>query len=159
MSADSSLDAVPSGPSPSQIPDIIKIGSVPSDTSIDVETSILEPVSFSQQQCHFVLENKGILHSNSRITLALSNASFYGDADDGADVFFPPGVGVHSMIQRCRLAIGGKTISEIEDYNQYMAYESCFVAPETAKEREQVFSSRVANSVKQELKSRFGTAG
>ena len=159
MSADPSVDAVPSGPSPSQIPDIIKIGSVPSDTSIDVETSILEPVSFSQQQAHFVLENKGILHSNSRITLALSNASFYGSGDDGCDVFFPPGVGVHSLIQRCRLAIGGKTISEIEDYNQYMSYESCFVAPETAKEREQVFSSRVANSVKQELKSRFGTAG
>ena len=81
MSADPSSDVVPSGPSANQIPDIIKIGSVPSDTSIDVETSILEPVSFSQQQCHFVLENKGILHSNSRITLALSNASFYGDAD------------------------------------------------------------------------------
>ena len=87
MSADPSLDAVPNGPSPSQIPDIIKIGSVPSDTSIDVETSILEPVSFSQSQCHFVLENKGILHSNSRITLALDNASFYGSGDDGCDVF------------------------------------------------------------------------
>jgi hypothetical protein len=159
MSADPSTDAMPSGPSANQIPDIIKIGSVPSDTSIDVETSILEPVSFSQSQCHFVLENKGILHSNSRITLALSNASFYGDADDGADVFYPPSVGVHSMIQRCRLAIGGKTISEIEDYNQYMAYESNFVSPETTKEREQVFSSRIANSVKQELKSRVGEMG
>ena len=159
MSADPSSAVVPSGPSANQIPDIIKIGSVPSDTSIDVETSILEPVSFSQSQCHFVLENKGILHSNSRITLALDNASFYGDDDDGADVFYPPSVGVHSLIQRVRLAIGGKTISEIEDFQHFMGYESCFVAPETTKEREQVFSSRIANSVKQELNSRFGTAG
>ena len=159
MSADPSQSVVPSGPSSNQIPDLIKIGSVPCDTSIDVETSILEPVSFSQQQCHFVLANKGILHSNSRITFSLSNASFFAEDDDGPDVFFPANIGVHSLIQRCRLAIGGKTISEIEDFNHFMAYESNFVAPETTKEREQVFSSRIANSAKQELNARFGTDG
>ncbi len=158
MSADPSSDVVPAGPAPSQIPDIIKIGSVPSDTSIDVETSILEPVSFSQSQCHFVLENKGILHSNSRITFALDNASM-GDLNALDHCFFPPGVGVHSLLQRVRLAVGGKTISEIEDFNEFMAYESIFIAPETAKEREQVFSGRVANSVRPCLNERVDAQG
>jgi len=158
MSADPSSDVVPSGPSANQIPDIIKIGSVPSDTSIDVETSILEPVSFSQSQCHFVLENKGILHSNSRITFALDNASL-GGTGNLEHAFFPPGVGVHSLLQRVRLAIGGKTISEIEDFNEFMAYESIFIAPETAKEREQVFSGRVANSVRPCLNERVDVIG
>ena len=157
MSADPSSDVVPAGPAPSQIPDIIKIGSVPSDTSIDVETSILEPVSFSQSQCHFVLENKGILHSNSRITFALDNASL-GDLND-AQAFFPAGVGVHSLLQRVRLAVGGKTVSEIEDFNEFMAYESIFVAPETAKEREQIFSGRIGNSVRPCLNERVNDTG
>lgn len=160
MSADPSQAITPSGPSTSQIPDLIKIGSVPSDTSIDVETSILEPVSFSQEQAHFVLANKGILHSNSRITFACDNASFGVPLADGMNnVFFPAGVGVGALIQRCRLSIGGKTVSEIEDFNHFFAYESIFVAPETAKEREQVFTSRIANSVVPNLNERVDEQG
>tara|TARA_R110000822_G_scaffold174702_1_gene314311 strand:+ start:312 stop:1940 length:1629 start_codon:yes stop_codon:yes gene_type:complete len=138
------MSRTPSTATSSNIPDLVKIGSVPTNTAIDVETSILEPVSFSQSQCHFVLANKGILHSNSRITFSTSGD--YGPmAADGDYAMFPAGVGVHSLIQRCRLAVGGKTVSEIEDFAHWMAYESSFVPNETNLEREQVLNSRLIN--------------
>jgi hypothetical protein len=156
MSAIATQDSTPSAPSTSQIPDLIRIGSVPDNTEIDVETSILEPVSFSQSQCHFVLANKGILHSNSRITFANSNLS--GTDSEATRCFFPPGVGVHTLIQRARLAIGGKTVSEVEDFNHFMAYESLFIANETQKEREQVLNARCMSAVPT-LNERVGLTG
>ena len=141
----------PSGAS--AIPDLVKIGTIPSDTAIDVATEILEPVSFSQNECRFVLTNKGILHSNSRITFALDgNVSDY--SLQGYDAFFPINIGVAALLQRVRLTVGGKTISEIEDFNHYYAYESQFVSPELNKEREQVFTSRVGLGVRPTLKER-----
>ena len=156
MSALTTKSATPSGPSSSQIPDLIRIGAIPDNTEIDVETSILEPVSFSQSQCRFVLANKGILHSNSRITFCNSNES--GKDNESKRCFFPPNVGVHALIQRARLAIGGKTVSEVEDFNHFMGYESLFVAAETQKEREQVLNSRCISAVPT-LNERVGLTG
>jgi hypothetical protein len=138
------------------IPDLVKIGTIPTDTAIDIATEILEPVSFSQSECRFVLTNKGILHSNSRLTFALSgeviNAAGMGD-----DAFLPANIGIASLLQRVRLTVGGKTISEIEDFNHYYAYESMFIPPETNKEREQVFTGRVGLGVKPTLTQRQTT--
>ena len=135
------------------IPDLIKIGTIPSDTAIDVATEILEPVSFSQGEARFVLSNKGILHSNSRITFGLDGTVFTGPTA-GQNGFYPINIGVAALLQRVRLTIGGKTISEIEDFNHYYAYESTFVSPENNKEREQVFTSRVGLGVRPTLKER-----
>lgn len=129
-------------PTTSNIPDLVKIGSIPSDTAIDVETSILEPVSFSQGRCRFVLENKGILHSNSRLTFSVSSTQAQALGTNG---HLPTGVGIHSLIQRCNLSIGGKTISEIEDFNHWMGYESIFIPNEVNKEREQLLNGRINN--------------
>lgn len=135
------------------IPDLVKIGTIPSDTAIDVATEILEPVSFSQNEARFVLTNKGILHSNSRLTFALDGGvSAYNVP--GFDAFYPLNIGVAALLQRVRLTVGGKTISEIEDFNHYYAYESQFVSPELNKEREQVFTSRVGLGVRPTLKER-----
>tara|TARA_R110001632_G_scaffold168496_3_gene287259 strand:+ start:348 stop:1901 length:1554 start_codon:yes stop_codon:yes gene_type:complete len=135
------------------IPDLVKIGTIPTDTAIDVATEILEPVSFSQSECRFVLSNKGILHSNSRITFGLDTGIFTAPAS-GQDAFYPINIGVAALLQRVRLTIGGKTISEIEDFNHYYAYESTFVTPEQNKEREQVFTSRVGLGVRPTLDER-----
>lgn len=141
------------GPGQGAIPDLVKIGTIPSDTAIDVATEILEPVSFSQSECRFVLSNKGILHSNSRITFAGDGLT--QDAPGvGKDVFLPANIGIASILQRVRLTVGGKTISEIEDFNHYYAYESMFIPPETNKEREQVFTGRVGLGTRPTLKHR-----
>jgi len=130
----------PSQPQPSQIPDLVKIGSVAVDTAINVQTDILDPVIFSEREARFVLDNKGILHSNSRITFSTE-----GDVapNNNGRAFFPAGVGVHSLIQRAALRIGTKTICEIEDYAHFAAYETTFLPPDTIKEREGVMSGRM----------------
>ena len=129
-----------STPQSSQIPDLVRIGSVATDTAINVQTDILDPVIFSEREARFVLDNKGILHSNSRIT-------FSTDGDTGTDgngrAFFPAGVGVHSLIQRASLRIGTKTVCEIEDYAHFAAYETTFLPPDAIKEREGVMSGRM----------------
>jgi hypothetical protein len=150
-----SQGATPAGAN--AIPDLVKIGTIPTDTAIDVATEILEPVSFSQSECRFVLTNKGILHSNSRITFALDGNIHAYDVD-GLDGFFPVNIGVASLLQRVRLTVGGKTISEIEDFNHYYAYESLFVSPEMNKEREQVFTARMGLGVRPTLNERQGTS-
>ena len=130
----------PSQPSSSQIPDLIRIGSVASDTAINVQTDILDPVIFSENEARFVLDNKGILHSNSRITFSAD-----GDATPVAydRVFFPANIGVHSLIQRAALRIGTKTVCEIEDYHHFQAYETNFLPPDAIKEREGVITGRM----------------
>ena len=135
------------------IPDLVKIGTIPTDTAIDVTTEILEPVSFSQNECRFVLSNKGILHSNSRITFALAGDVFNA-ITAGKNAFLPINVGIASLLQRVRLTIGGKTVSELENFGDYMAYESTFISPEQNKEREQVFTSRVGLGVRPSLDER-----
>lgn len=143
-------------PGVNAIPDLVKIGTIPSDTAIDVATEILEPVSFSQSECRFVLTNKGILHSNSRITFAL-DGQVANYSVGGTHGFYPLNIGVAALLQRVRLTVGGKTISEIEDFNHYYAYESLFVSPELNKEREQVFTGRVGLGVRPSLKERQGS--
>ena len=120
-----------SAPSASQIPDMVKIGSIPSSTVMDVETSVLEPVQHSQTSCRFVLENKGILHSHSKIVLSLTNPSLGSEKG-----FWPIQVGCMSLISRCRLQSGGKTLMEQTDFNHLTSYESMFLSNEHNKEKE-----------------------
>mgnify|MGYP003117609940 CR=1 FL=1 len=127
-------------PSPSQIPDLIQIGAVASDTAINVQTDVLDPVIFSQREARFVLENKGILHSNSRITFASDGLA---EITANGRSFFPAGVGIHSVIQRASLRVGTKTLCEIEDFADFTAYETNFLPPDAIKEREGVMSGRM----------------
>ena len=129
-----------SAPAPTQIPDLVRIGSVATDTAISVTTDILDPVIFSESEARFVLDNKGILHSNSRITFS-TDGTVGPTTNDRA--FFPAGVGVHSLIQRAALRVGTKTVCEIEDYNHFAAYETTFLPPDAIKEREGVISGRM----------------
>ncbi len=112
----------------SQIPDLLKIGSIPVNTAQDVETAVLEPVVHSDAFYRFVFQNKGILHSHSKIEIGLENMA--------SKAMFPIGVGVYSLIDRVALKMGTKTICEIEDFAHWYAYKSTFVANENNKERE-----------------------
>lgn len=137
---DSSM--APSQPQASQIPDLVKIGAVSTDTAINVQTDILDPVIFSDRECRFVLENKGILHSNSRITFSSAGDCVQNASKTTHRAFYPANIGVNSVIQRASLRVGTKTLCEIEDYGHFAAYETCFLPPDAIKEREQVVSGR-----------------
>ena len=117
------------------VPDLLKVSPMQTSTATDVETSITEPVVISDKFCRFVLLNKGILHSHSKITLAVT-------PPDGDDRFFPPNVGVASLIKRCALKVGTKTLQEIDGYNFLSTYKSLFINNEHQLERELPQSGR-----------------
>ncbi len=118
----------------STVPDLVRIGQIPTNTAIDIETDVLDPVVHSDTFCRFQFQNKGILHSNSKIVLRLNTNT--------NDAFLPVGVGIHSLIERCSLRVGTKTISEIDDFNHYIAYKSMFLSNEQQKQRELYISGR-----------------
>ena len=117
------------------VPDLLKVSPMETSTATDVETSITEPVVISDKFCRFVLLNKGILHSHSKITLAVTKP-------DTNDRFYAPNVGVASLIKRCALKVGTKTLQEIDGYNYLTAYKSLFINNEHQLERELVQSGR-----------------
>ena len=121
----------------SKIPELMKIGQIPSDLSQDVDTEVLDPVVNNDNFCRFVLSNKGFLHSFSKITLGLTST---GDDDFST---FPVNIGVHSLIQRCALRIGTTIVAEIDDFNHWMAYKSMFIDNDINYERETYLTSRL----------------
>ena len=137
--ASRAVQTAPSPMSQTQIPDLVKIGSIPSSTVMDVETSMLEPVQHSQSTCRFVLENKGILHSNSKIVVSMTDPS----ATERA--YFPINIGVFALIKSARLMSGGKTLIETQDQNVLTAYESMFISNEHNVEREIFTTGRFMN--------------
>jgi len=143
----------------SQIPDLLKIGAIPTDTTMDVLTDILDPVVQNDTFIRFAFQNKGILHSMSKIKFGFTNAN--------KNSCLPINVGLYSLIQRVRLTIGAKTVCEIDDFNQFMAYKGLFVSQEAYKEREQYLTSRIMaygfeykdNEFDADDKFRFGWGG
>ena len=117
------------------VPNLLRVSPMDTTTATDVETSILDPVVSNDSHCKFVFLNKGILHSHSKIALALT-------APDAADRFFPLNIGVASLIERCALKVGTKTLQETDAYNFLTAYKSMFINNEHQKEREQVQSGK-----------------
>ena len=136
------------GPSPgasaSQIPDLLKIGQIPSNTQISVETAILEPVTQSETNCKFVLQNKGMLHSHSKIEFEFVSPK-KADGVVASASMLPVGNGIHALIERATMKVGTKTICEIEDYNFFATYKSNFLSPEALLEREQYLTGRNGN--------------
>jgi len=139
-------------PTPTAIPDLVRIGTIPTNTAISIDTDILDPVVNTDSFCRFQFQNKGILHSHSKITLRFDKQA--------NRAFAPINVGIHSVVERCRLLVGTKTISEIDDFNHYMAYKSAFMSNEHQKEREQVTSDRmIAHEVYYDNGSNVSGAG
>ena len=134
-----SLDvSTPGVQAPQNVPDLMKIGALPINTQMDVETDILEPVVFSESFARFRLQNKGILHSNSKLTFGLDISD-----GDNAKTILPPNIGIHSLIERAVLKVGTKTICETDGYNHFMSFRSTFVNPQHNKQRESVTSGRL----------------
>jgi len=122
-----------------QIPDLMKIGQIPTSYGQTLTTDVIDPVTFSQKRARFTLQRvAGFLHSNSKITLGVTPKT-------NARAFYPLYIGVSSMIKSAQLLVGNKQICSIEDYGDYHAYQSMFISNENNKEREQYLSQRCVN--------------
>jgi len=117
------------------IPELIKIGSIQTNLTQDIETSIQEPVVADESTLRFSLHKRGFIHSNSKLVLCLK--------DNGeSDHFLPLNVGIGSLIKNVAFRIGDTTIQEIQDWGELHAYRSLFVSSEVQKEKEQFLSQR-----------------
>ena len=118
-----------------QIPDLIKIGSVNTNTEISVDTDVLDPVISNENFMRYRLQNKGILHSNSKLTFSVTSSG-------GVDAFYPVNIGAMGLIERCRLVVGTKTLCETQDFAHFQGFKSMFINPEHNKQRESVTTGR-----------------
>ena len=120
-----------------RIPDLIKIGAIPSSYGQKLHTDVIDPVTFSQRRVRFTLSRvAGFLHSNSKVTLALTPQAGV------AKGYYPLNVGISQLIKTAQLTIGNNTVCSVDDYNQFHAYQSMFISNEDNKEREQFLSQR-----------------
>ena len=122
-----------------RIPDLIKIGEIPSEYGQTVHTDIIDPVTSSQTNARFTLNRvAGFLHSNSKITFSCIPQT-------NTSSFYPLQVGVGQLIKEAHLRIGNKTVCSIQDFSTLFAYHSLFLTNENNKEREQYLSQRAIN--------------
>ena len=129
----------------SAIPNLLKVGEIPSNLNMFVETSILDPVVQSDTFVRFNMKRAGFLHSNSKLALSLNKRTVANFGRDGDHTFLPVSVGVGSLISRVRLLSGNTVIQEIDDWGHLHAYNSLFISNENQKEREQFTTGRVIN--------------
>lgn len=122
-----------------QIPDLVKIGAIPSEYGQMLHTDIIDPVTFNQERMRFTLSRvAGFLHSKSKITLAITPLT-------NTAAFYPVNVGISQLIKSAELRVGNKTICQVDDYATFHAYQSLFITNENNKEREQFLSQRMIN--------------
>ena len=126
----------------SDIPNFIKLDQIPANYEQKLETDLLEPVVFTQGAAttdgfaRFTLQNKGFLHSHSKIFCSLAPQT------SGTSYFFAPHVGVAQVVKKAVLKIGNKTINEVDAWNALHAFKSTLITNENNKEREQYTTGR-----------------
>ena len=128
------------------IPNFIKLDQIPVNYEQKLETDLLEPVVFTQGGtdtdgfARFTLQNKGFLHSHSKIFCSLAPQT------SGTRYFFAPHVGVGQVVKKAVLKIGNKTINEVDAWNALHAFKSSLITNENNKEREQYTTGRFMNN-------------
>jgi len=127
------------------IPNFLMLDQIPANYTQQLETDLLEPVVFSQGAtntdgfCRFTLQNKGFLHSHSKIFVSLKpNAS-------QTNVFLQPHVGIGQIIKKAVLKIGNKTLNEIDSWASLHAVKSSLITNENNREREMYMTGRFMN--------------
>ncbi len=128
------------------VPNFMRLGSVPVNYLQSVETDLLEAVVFNEGNgdsvdgfARFQLQNKGFLHSHSKIFLSLKPPAAVTRA------VFPPNVGVGKVIKKAVLKIGNKVLNEISEWDKLHAFHSSKISNENNVERELYTTGRYMN--------------
>lgn len=129
------------------IPNFVQLQQVPVNYIQQVETDLLEPVVFNQGGtstdgfARFTLQNKGFLHSHSKVFLSLEPQ---GNGST-QDCYFAPHLGVGQVIKKAVLKIGNKTLNEVDSWAGLYAVKSSLINNETNIERELYMTGRSQN--------------
>lgn len=127
------------------IPDLISLNKIPVNFEQNIETDLLEAVVFNQGSatqdgfCRFTLQNKGFLHSHSKLFLSVqANASV-------SSGYFNPATGIGQVIKKAVLKIGNKTLNEVSSWDSLHAVKSSLIKNENNVERELYTTGRFMN--------------
>lgn len=124
------------------IPNFLMLDQIPANYLQQIETDLLEPVVFTQGTattdgfCRFTLQNKGFLHSHSKIFLSVNPEAGISNG------FFSPNAGIGQIIKKAVLKIGNKTLNEIDGWNQLFSVKSAQISNENNTEREMFTTGR-----------------
>ena len=127
------------------IPNFLMLDQIPVNYEQQLETDLLEPVVFSQGAAttdgfaRFTLQNKGFLHSHSKIFVALKPGAGQNHA------FLQPHVGIGQIVKKAVLKIGNKTLNEIDSWAGLHAVKSSLISNENNLEREMYQTGRFLN--------------
>ena len=124
------------------IPNFLMLEQIPANYVQQIETDLLEPVVFTQGSAttdgfaRFTLQNKGFLHSHSKLFIAL---------EPGADIakgFLQPQVGIGQIVKKAVLKIGNKALNELDSWSGLHAVKSSLITNENNYEREMFTTGR-----------------
>ncbi len=118
----------------SQLPDILKVQTLPTISNMEIKTEILDPITASDNEIVFQIPKNGILDGGSFVSLAVRTANGVADA------FFPLQTGIHGLVKSAFLMSGSKVIASTEDYGHYQTMLRQFETPEHRAYVEQVKS-------------------
>ena len=128
------------------VPNFMRLGSVPVNYLQQIETDLLEPVIFQEGSgssvdgfVRFQLQQKGFLHSHSKIFVSLTPPAAVSRA------IYPPNVGVGSVVKKAVLKVGNKVLNEISDWDHLHAFHSTKISNENNVERELYTTGRFMN--------------
>ncbi len=142
VTTDPMVPEQPKGVDRSAQPDLINLKAIPTSTAQEVETDVLRPVVFSNDNsfCRFELEPKGFLSPTSSISLGVTAPGGIKRAQ------FPINIGVHSLIQRAVLKTSsGRVICDMDDFSYFDTLKSTFIDNTTQQERDQYVCGRCVN--------------
>lgn len=129
-----------------EVPDLLRLSKVPSNLQQNVETDLIETSTFQEGTAtgtgfaRFDLQQKGFLHSHSKIFVGLIPAA----AQNGY-AHLPPNIGIGSLVQRAVLKCGNQTLNEIDDWSHLHLIKSAQGDNENNVEREYYTTGRVMN--------------
>ena len=127
------------------IPNLISLSQIPVNFLQQVETDLLEPVVFNQGSAtsdgftRFTLQNKGFLHSHSKLFISVQAAA------GNSNAYFNPSTGIGQIIKKAVLKIGNKTLNEVSQWDGLFAAKSTLIKNEINVEREFYTTGRGMN--------------
>jgi hypothetical protein len=121
----------------SKIPDSLMTRPLPSVDTMNIDTSILEPLVASTTFCRFQMERRGILDSGSSIQIGIVVPGL-ADLPASAVACLPIKTGIHCAVKRAILRIGEKVIAITDDYAKYATIHRAFKTTEEKSQKEMV---------------------
>ena len=134
-----------------EVPDLLKPNCRNFQESQNVDTSILDPNIVRSDYIRFVLDKRGILHSNSKISLRMKLS---GDSHKG---FFPITSGIHSIIKKCVLRAGSAVLDSTDQYNMLASYENLMIDNDNVLRKEAIKSGMIGAYKSQKIPNMNGS--